>query len=148
MQARESKKAVLFCLLILIFVLGMLHAGCKNKRYPNKETSKTCCCPVTDQGKPFPAYLRSDLMPIQKNRWDAIPENRRSEFSFNTRLYPFQEPLDPQTRTGIPGGEFRRDCMALSSQSIAGTPAVFFPMSKSKIIGSSQAGRVKDYLLK
>ena len=109
MQARESKKAVLFYLLILIFVLGSQQASCKNNNHPDKEASKTYCCPVPDQGKPFPTYLRSDLMPLQKNRWDSIPENRRSEFSFNTRLYPFQEPLDPtkpdrDTWRGVPQG--------------------------------------------
>jgi len=66
MQARESKKAVLFYLLILIFVLGGQQASCKNNNHPDKEASKTYCCPVPDQGKPFPTYLRSDLMPLQK----------------------------------------------------------------------------------
>ncbi|HLA41222.1 MAG TPA: hypothetical protein VJ417_14570, partial [Candidatus Glassbacteria bacterium] len=45
--------------------------------------------------KPFPSYLRSGLLPLREQRWQAIARERWSEFSFNGRQFPFQEPPDP-----------------------------------------------------
>ena len=94
---QEARKCARYCLLMLLLCLGIALPGCGRCRDTESRPAEAADLSKTEETGPDPAYFRPGLLPIQKMRWDSIPPNRHSEFSFGTRLYPAQEPDDPDS---------------------------------------------------
>jgi Glycoside hydrolase 123, catalytic domain/Glycoside hydrolase 123 N-terminal domain len=132
-------KKALYCLSLLFIFLPLAASQCVKESSDDGKHANVADTLVPGNKRTYPAYHRAGLMPLRQRRWDAIPGHRRQEFSFNTRLFPFQEPTNPDALNAaawkdVPAG-LHGSFVSTEKRYPANTPPGLTPESRKKLSG-------------